>query len=269
MKRRLLVTLFVITLSLFTIFSVNAIRFGQRDGNDHPYVGLLYAFVSPEVGGYICSGTLLSPTVFLTAAHCLDVPEPVQQYLVSFSEQPLVQGFNWIAGTAYPHPNYDGLTVPATYDIGVVILDTPVNLSTYGALPTAGLLDGLSTQRGLQNVSFTAVGYGLQDSQNPQSNRPVEEWDIARYQGEQRLIQITSAINGGYNVSLTNNPGRGNGQGGTCSGDSGGPFLHYGTNVVVAVNSFGVAPFCRGNDYAFRTDTEVAREFLSQFISVP
>ncbi len=73
-------------------------------------------------------------------------------------------------------------------------------------------------------------------------------------------------LRGGYNVKLTNNNGIG---GGTCSGDSGGPILHYGTNVVVAINSFGVAPHCVGNDYAYRTDTAKARAFLANYISVP
>jgi secreted trypsin-like serine protease len=61
----------------------------------------------------------------------------------------------------------------------------------------------------------------------------------------------------------------GAGPGGTCSGDSGGPILWRGTDIVVAINSFGIAPYCHGNDYAFRTDTEVARAFLSQFIALP
>lgn len=89
---------------------------------------------------------------------------------------------------------------------------------------------------------------------------------MARYKANQRLIEITSAFNGGFNVKLTNNQGIG---GGTCSGDSGGPILHGGTDVVVAINSFGVAPYCKGTDYAYRTDTPKARAFLSQFITVP
>ncbi len=44
----------------------------------------------------------------------------------------------------------------------------------------------------------------------------------------QRLIEITSAFNGGFNVKLTNNQGIG-------GGTSGGLILHGGTDVVVAI----------------------------------
>ena len=55
-----------------------AITYGEPDGNGHPNVGGL---VSPEQysdGTWIyCSGTLISPTVFLTAAHCAEDGERV------------------------------------------------------------------------------------------------------------------------------------------------------------------------------------------------
>jgi secreted trypsin-like serine protease len=68
---------------------------------------------------------------------------------------------------------------------------------------------------------------------------------------------------------LSNNPGLGNGVGGTCSGDSGGPILVDGTNIVVAVNSFGVAPWCKGNDYAYRVDIQNSYDFLADYVSLP
>jgi len=264
MRKKLVAILSLVIIVVAISGPAMAIRNGERDNGEHPYVGLLYAYLGPGQGGYVCSGTLLNSTVFLTAAHCLAVP--AIEFRVSFTEQPLVNGFNWVYGTAYPHPEYTGLYVPDTSDIGVVILSAPVSLPKYGQLPSAGLLDSLATARGLKNVSFTAVGYGLQDSKPDQAKRPIEEWDMARYKANQRLIEITSAFNGGFNVKLTNNQGIG---GGTCSGDSGGPILHGGTDVVVAINSFGVAPYCKGTDYAYRTDTPKARAFLSQFITVP
>ncbi len=60
--------------------------------------------------------------------------------------------------------------------------------------------------------------------------------------------------------------------GGTCSGDSGGPafFIDPATgeesDIVMAVNSYGIAPLCNGNDYQFRTDIETAQDFVVPYL---
>ena len=51
--------------------SAGAITNGVPDGNGHPEVGALLAPVAFSDGTWAeCTGTLISPTVFLTAAHC-------------------------------------------------------------------------------------------------------------------------------------------------------------------------------------------------------
>ena len=50
-----------------------AITNGTADGNGHPNVGALVADSAYSDGTWTyCSGTLISPTVFLTAAHCAE-----------------------------------------------------------------------------------------------------------------------------------------------------------------------------------------------------
>ena len=58
----------VVALSL-PVASSFAITYGVADGSDHPFVGALVGQFSSGSYPY-CSGTLISPTVFLTAAHC-------------------------------------------------------------------------------------------------------------------------------------------------------------------------------------------------------
>ena len=60
----------VLAMTLGSLGAVNAIQWGELDGEDHPYVGLMVADVDGEPA-WRCSGTLISPTVFLTAGHCV------------------------------------------------------------------------------------------------------------------------------------------------------------------------------------------------------
>lgn len=273
MVRKTTQTVLAIGLLLSLVTTVSAITFGQPDGDGHPYVGTL-VFEQPT-GLYSCTGTLLAPAVMLTAGHCTEeYGEQNYNTWVSFDPEisfPGVTNYdelidylnaNWIKGTAIPHPQYDDFAQwPNTYDVGVVLLDEEVILDQYGALPEPGLLDTLVKGQGRKDRGFTAVGYGMQ-GYVPAFY--MDEW--ARYVGSVSLIEINSASNGdGQGAKFTNNPGRGNGSGGTCFGDSGGPVFHRDSNVIGAIVSWGITP-CVGVDYQFRIDTKIAQDFINTYL---
>ncbi|HMO57856.1 MAG TPA: trypsin-like serine protease, partial [Roseiflexaceae bacterium] len=145
-----------------------AITSGELDGERHPYVGLMVAQTASGAPLWRCSGTLLSPTLFLTAGHCTQAPAAhVEIWFDADVEAGIpANGYPFsgqVGGTPYTHPNYNPNAF-FLYDLGVVVLDRPVYQSSYGALPQLNELDRMAKRRGLQDVTFTAVGYGLQQS---------------------------------------------------------------------------------------------------------
>jgi secreted trypsin-like serine protease len=142
--------------------------------------------------------------------------------------------------------------------VGVVILEEPVDLATYGALPELDQLDELKTRRGRQDTTFTAVGYGLQ-----RINPVFIESEKIRMYAEPRLIQINvPGFTGDYSLLLSNN----HSTGGTCFGDSGGPNFLGDSNVVAGVTSFGINGNCAGTGGVFRMDRQDVLDFVSPFL---
>ena len=103
--------------------------------------------------------------------------------------------------------------------MGLLILDQPITLSEYGQLAPVGTLDTLATSRGKTATVFTVSGYGL--TYKPNANAPLTTISFReRLMAQSTLVNLNSALNDGFNLQTQ---GNGQGRGGTCNGDSGGP----------------------------------------------
>jgi secreted trypsin-like serine protease len=240
-----------------------AITYGQPDGNRHPNVGAMIRLRSDGQFRILCSGSLIAPRVFLTASHCTRFLEDqgISDVWVTFDSK-FTQKSKLIHGTMHSNPLYNQ-SQSDTGDIAVITLDKAVATEPV-QLPPAGLLDRMKASGTLNRTLFTSVGYGVQEPQpgpggitNP---FPMERWYSA---GEFDALNPTW-----LRIAQT----QATGDGGTCSGDSGGPqFLGAGTTETKTQVSITITGdvFCFATNVAYRLDTPSARTFLSQFVTLP
>ena len=255
--------------------SAGAITFGQLDGNTHPNVGGLFADWDPTVPGpdFLCTGTLISPTVFLTASHCTafltSVGVAPDEVFVSFDSDvanddgSVRTGAQQLPGTYHTHPRFgphfgDG----DAHDIAVVVLDSPYNGAIPASLPT---LNELAVKKSLLGSQYTAVGYGdVREIKQTGANALF-------FDGQRRFVAQTLTGLTKIWLKMTMNPLKDSG--GTCFGDSGGPHFagtgsqtYPGEVVALTVGGDGA---CRSTDVDYRLDTASARDFLGEFVNLP
>jgi hypothetical protein len=244
----------LVSIALFaTSGPIGAIRKGVLDGNGHPYVGLMVAQDADGTPLWRCSGTLLSSTIFLTAGHCTEAPTAhIEIWFDADVEHGIpANGYPFtgdVGGTPYTHPQYEP-TAFFLYDLGVVVLDQPVTMATYGRLPALNVLDDLKVARGLKDTTFTTVGYGLQES-FPDPASFLENNVRVRMVATPRLMQINTGFTGAGSLLLSNNTATG----GICFGDSGGPNFIGSSNVIGGVTSFALNGNCAGTGGVYRVD---------------
>jgi len=216
----------------------------------------------------ICSGTMITANVFLTASHCTSfftqdlAPEGYVAYVSLDQSIPfgdLTSNKTTLLPVAHvvTNPNYNP-SQSDSGDIAVLILERGVRGVTPAVLPSCGLLDQLVAQNGLKTAVFTNVGYGVQ-------NRVVGG-GVPFFQDLNpipRMFSFSSfnSLNGGY-LRLSQNSSTGNG--GTCFGDSGGPqFLTVnGQQLIISITITGDTA-CRSTNVVYRLDTTSAQGFLA------
>ncbi len=241
-----------------------AITYGETDGEGHPHVGVL-VYEDGDTKAGICSGTLISPDVFLTAGHCTAYLSAMGITTVWVSFDPVFdpESSHLISGTYFTNPLYFTRSSAAQSDLAVVILDEEVTWIAPASLPTLGLLDQIG-QRELRHQAFTAVGYG--DIQPSIGHGPPIFYGFGI-----RMV-ATSSFNALNNNWLRLSGNRATDDGGTCYGDSGGPnFLGagiYETDIIAGITVTGDA-MCRATNVDVRLDTASARSFLGQFVILP
>jgi hypothetical protein len=232
----------VIAAVLATVAPVLTITNGQPDGNRHPYVGLAIQLIPGTNLISICSGSALSDTRFLTAAHCFDPDLPV--FVTYKNAPPYSLANDFTQGTFYPSD---------TYDVAVIVLDEPSDPGAFAVLPTAGLVDELPMM-----TDVDVIGYGVQGFIRG-GGPPTRLSLLTRYFAPSQLVQSNDVISSQF-LTLTANPSKGTG--GICFGDSGGPDILSGTNIILGVNSFVTNSNCTGVTYSQRIDLPEVLAFI-------
>jgi Trypsin len=233
----------------------------------HRNVGLV-RFTLPD-GRFRCSGTLISPTVVLTAGHCT---QDATNVYVSFDDalqpDPLQPGISpaeraareahYITGTAHPDPGWTGkLSISKQHDQGVVVLSAPASTKwpgiTPAPLPPIGFLN--RNQGELKKETFTLVGYGVdigvKKSQIVVQERRFTTSYLKNVQDEVVVFQIND------NDSKAG--------GGSCFGDSGGAVFLDG--FVLGDASYVNSLSCNATGSYQRDDTPYSRAFLDSFLT--
>ncbi len=238
----------------FGVTPAGAISYGTLDGTAHPNVGALVVAL-PTDNVAICSGTLVAPKVFLTAAHCVFGDLGTLPLAVTFDStvtptSTIYRGHPVINPAYTDYKGKGGSSDP--HDMAVVVLDTaPVGI-TPAAVAPVGHLDRAS----LKGTKVLSVGYGTIRESRKQGPQGILD-NSDRRQGTGTYLSLQDAW-------LRTSMNQATGNAGTCFGDSGGP--HFIGTTLVAITAIGDSQ-CKAIDIAYRVDTATAHAFLDPFLT--
>jgi hypothetical protein len=240
----------------------------ERNANDHPYVGLAYT------GQQACTGTLISPRVFLTLGYCTQNWQDIRRPKVHVT---FLQSARFDAQQFQPEYSYAG--VPHTHpqhgrplDVGVVVLDEPVRTGDgYAKLPEAGIVEDLPHRADLDVVGYDIknLTYCYGGSCGPYLDRP--RGHAIRYNATQEYLGKRDFDNPEYRSDLsyikTSQASAEKGREGTCFNSHGIPyFLGSDNRTIVAIDSYFGAMDCTGTTTAERIDRPAVLDWVRTFL---
>lgn len=251
----------------FCVFtgSAGAILGGTPD-TTHTYVGMA------DNGVFVCTATLVSPRILVTAAHCFSDSDSV--YGTDADGNPRVevtfdqQGFftqpapTFFMGTYYFNSGFctgcgKGLPGFDTNDEAIIVLDES-QARGFATLPPVGFDEGLPTGTKVDITGYGVQHFGKPDPCDPNCKKQPDAF-FTRLGATANLLNVGKGKQGEF-LKISGNTSQG--KGGQCFGDSGGPLFLAGTSTMIGETSFGTNGQCAGVGYDIRLDTTSAQDFI-------
>jgi V8-like Glu-specific endopeptidase len=244
-------------LALFSVVVVACSSSAAKDdelgqATEQPIIGGVLDHGDPAVGymsaqsgntGWGCSGAMISPTVFATAAHCVDDRTASTVFKVTFvHDQSKATASEWHAVKEAHHDSRFLQTgyINDGHDCAVLILKDPVNVAP---IP----LNREAVDGSWHGQSIRLVGYGNNNGRAGTGSGIKREVTVPIANHRDGVVEINTA-------------GRT-----TCQGDSGGPGLvkRNGVEVLASITSYG-AQYCPGEAGLSRAD--LCADFFDRFL---
>ena len=192
-----------------------------------------------------CTAVLVSPTVLLTSAHCIDTPNhPNYVYGIfpgddaaAYTTLVLLEPHLLPVASVHVHPQYQ-TQAPFFADLGTVVLAQP--LTAVQPLP----MRRQPLDSSIIGAQATIIGYGQTTYQQPNQTRFEATTTVAAIENDTVIV--------------------GDAQKHGCLGDSGGPAIVNGT--LIGVDSYG--PVGCGTASHYRR-TDMFLPFIDQYVPPP